>query len=170
MGLRDSLRDVEEPLVRDRPIGVILIAIGCLLAGLAILPAAVELFLGAARYGDWTKPKIVGNDYVGAVQVYPEHYLLVGAIVLIPAVLLLAVAAGLARQRWWAGIIGLMVGALMALYGVLALVIPGDAASGSERWHPAAALPWLVLGGLLAWYFNRRSTRADLGMGDRTFG
>ena len=170
MGLLDSLRDVEEPLVRDRPVGVLLIAIGSLVAGLAILPAAAELFLGAARFGDWTQPKIVGNDYVGAVQVYPEHYLLIGGILLIPALLLLAVAVGLIRQRWWAGIIGLMIGALMALYGVLALVIPGDAASGSERWHPAAALPWLVLGGLLAWYFNRRSTRADLGMGDRTFG
>ena len=170
MGLLDSLRDLEEPLVRDRPIGVILIAVGGLVAGLATLAATVELLLGAARFGDWTQPKIVGNDYVGAVQVYPEHYLLIGGILLIPAALLLAVAVGLARQRWWAGIIGLMIGALMALYGVLALVIPTDAASGAERWHPAAGLPWLVLGGVLAWYFNRRSIRADLGMGDRTFG
>src|SRR6185436_19542229 len=109
MGLRDSLRGVEEPLVRDRPIGVVLIAIGSLLAGLAILPAVAELFLGAAQFGDWTKPSSVGNDYVGAVQVYPEHYLLVGSILLVPALLLIAVAAGLARQRWWAGIVGLMI-------------------------------------------------------------
>ena len=170
MGLLDSLRDVEEPLVRDRPIGVILIAIGSLGAGVATLLAAIELFLGAARFGDWTQPKIVGNDYVGAVQVYPEHYLLIGSILLIPAVVLLTLLVGIARQRWWAGIIGLVLGALMAMYGVLALVVPGDAASGAERWHPAASLPWLVLGGLLAWYFNRRSVKADLGMGDRTFG
>ena len=170
MGLLDSLRDAEDPLVRDRPIGVLLIAIGSLVAGLAILPAVAELFLGAARFGDWTQPRIVGNDYVGAVQVYPEHYLLIGGMLLAPALLLLGLAVGLARQRWWAGILGLMIGALMALYGILALVIPTDAASSAERWHPAAGVPWIVLGGLLAWYFNRRSTRADLGMGDRTFG
>ena len=170
MGLLDSLRDVEEPLVRDRPIGLLVIAVGSLLAGLAILAAAGELFLGAARFGDWTQPKIVGNDYVGAVQVYPEHYLLVGAILLIPALVLVAVAAGIARQRWWAGIVGFVVGAVMALYGLLALVIPSDAASASDRWHSAAALPWLILGVAIAWYFNRRSIRADLGMGDRTFG
>ena len=165
-----AFRDLEEPLVRDRPVGVILIAVGSLLAGLTMLLGSGELFLGAARYGDWTKPKIVGNDFVGAVQVYPEHYLLIGAILLVPALVLLALPLGIARQRWWAGIIGLVMGALMALYGVLALVIPGDASSGTERWHPAASLPWLVLGGVLVWYFNRRSIKADLGMGDRTFG
>jgi len=170
VGLRDSLRDIEEPLVRDRPIGIILIAIGSLAAGLGILLAAGELFLGAARFGDWTQPKIVGNDYVGAVQVYPEHYLLIGGILLIPGLLLVALAVGLARQRWWAGIVGLVLGVLMALYGILALVIPTDAASGADRWHPAAGLPWLLLGLALAWYFNRRAIRADLGMGDRTFG
>jgi hypothetical protein len=170
VGLLDSLRDADEPLVRDRPIGVIVIAIGSLVAGLTMLLAAGELFLGAARFGDWTQPKIVGNDLVGAVQVYPEHYVLIGSILLIPALILLALPVGLARQRWWAGILGLVIGALMALYGVLALVIPGDASSGADRWHPAASLPWLVLGGVLAWYFNRRSIKADLGMGDRTFG
>lgn len=170
MGLLDSLRDVEEPLVRDRPIGVIIVAIGSLVTGLAMLFAAGELFLGAARFGDWTKPKIVGNDFVGAVQVYPEHYVLIGAMLLVPALVLLAFPVGLARQHWWAGILGLVMGVLLALYGVLALVIPGDASSGSDRWHPAAGLPWLVLGGVLAWYFNRRSIRTDLGMGDRTFG
>jgi cell division protein FtsW (lipid II flippase) len=170
VGLLDSLRDIEEPLVRDRPIGIILIALGSLVAGVVILLAAGELFLGAARFGDWTQPKIVGNDYVGAVQVYPEHYLLIGGILVIPGLILLALAIGLVRQRWWAGITGLMLGALMALYGVLALVIPTDAASGADRWHPAAGLPWLILGLALAWYFNRRVIRADLGMGDRTFG
>ena len=149
---------------------MILIAVCSLLAGVAILPAAGELFLGAARFGDWTQPKIVGNDLVGAVQVYPEHYLLIGSIVLVPGLILLALAVGLARQRWWAGILGLVIGALMALYGVLALVIPGDAAGGADRWHPAASLPWLGLGVVMVWYFNRRSIRADLGMGDRTFG
>ena len=166
----EALRDIEEPLVRDRPIGVIVIAVGSLLAGLALLFAAGELFIGATRFADWTQPKIVGNDYVGAVQVYPEHYLLVGGILLVPAVVLLALPIGLARQRWWAGILGLVIGAMLALYGLLALVVPGDAAAGGERWHPAASLPWLILGLALAWYFNRRSIRADLGMGDRTFG
>jgi len=170
MGLLDALRDAEEPLVRDRPIGVIAIAVGSLVAALAILLAAAELLLGAARFGDWTQPKIVGNDLVGAVQVYPEHYLLVGSIVLIPGLILLALAIGLVRQRWWAGILGLVIGVLMALYGVLALVIPGDTASGADRWHPSAGLPWLVLGAVMGWYFNRRTIRADLGMGDRTFG
>ena len=166
----EDLRDVEEPRIRDRPVGLILVAVGSLIAGLAILAAAGELFLGAAGYGDWTRPRIVGNDYVGAVQVYPEHYLLIGAILLVPALILLALPLGIARQRWWAGILGLVLGALFALYGVLALVIPGDAASGDDRWHPAASLPWLILGIAVLWYFNRRSIRADLGMGDRTFG
>lgn len=165
-----DVRDLEEPRIRDRPIGVIVVVVGSLLAGLAVLGAAAELFIGAARYGDWTRPKIVGNDAVGAVQVYPEHYLLVGSILLVPALLLLALPIGLARHRWWSGILAWIIGALLALYGVLALVIPGDATTGAERWHPAASLPWLILGTALLWYFNRRSIKADLGMGDRTFG
>ncbi|HTK45614.1 MAG TPA: hypothetical protein VL749_09715 [Patescibacteria group bacterium] len=173
MGLRETLEDIEEPTIRDRPIGLIVIALVSLLAGLAILLAAGELGLGAAGFGDWTKPRIVGNDFVGAVQVYPEHYLLIAAILLVPAAILLALPVGIARQRWWAGIIGLVIGGVMALYGLLALVIPGElggAATNAERWHPAAGLPWLALGVFLAWYFNRRAIKADLGMGDRTFG
>jgi hypothetical protein len=163
-------RDWDEPLVHDRPVGLVAVAIASLLAGLAVVLAAGEMLLGAAGYGDWTKPRIVGNDFVGAVQVYPEHYLLVGGMLIIPALILLALPIGIARQRPWAGIICFVLGGIFALYGVLALVIPGDAASGGERWHPAAGLPWLVLGAALLWYFNRRSIRADLGMGDRTFG
>jgi hypothetical protein len=168
-----ALRDFEEPRVRDRPIGLIVIALASLLAGLATLFAAGDMLLGAAGYGDWTKPRIAGNDFVGAVQVYPEHYLLVGAVLLIPSLLLIAIPIGIARQRWWAGIVGWAIGGILAAYGLLALVIPGDlggAAGDAERWHPAAGLPWLALGLFLLWYFNRRSIRADLGMGDRTFG
>jgi hypothetical protein len=169
----DAVRDFEEPTFRDRPIGVIVIGLASLVAGFAILLAAGEMLMGAAGYGDWTKPRIEGNDFVGAVQVYPEHYLLIGGILLIPALILLAVPIGLALQRWWAGIIGWVIGGIVALYGLLALVIPGDlggAASNAERWHPAESLPWLALGIFLLWYFNRRSIKADLGMGDRTFG
>jgi hypothetical protein len=163
-------RDWEEPLVRDRPVGLVVIAVASLVAGVAILLAAGEMFLGVAGYGDWTQPRIVGNDYVGAVQVYPEHYLLIGAILLIPALILLTLPIGLARKRPWAGIIGFVLGGLFASYGILALVIPGDMASNADRWHPAAGLPWLVVGVALLWYFNRRSIKRDLGMGDRTFG
>ena len=173
MGLRQAIQDFEEPTVRDRPVGLVGIALASFLAGLAMLFATGELVLGAAGYGDWTKPRIVGNDFVGAVQVYPEHYLLFAGMVLVPTLILLALPIGIARQRWWAGIIGYVIGGVMALYGLLALVIPGEIggeADSAERWHPAAALPWLVLGLVLLWYFNRRSIRADLGMGDRTFG
>ena len=173
MGLRAALEDIEEPTLRDRPIGLIGIAVASLLAGLAILLATGELVLGAAGYGDWTRPRIVGNDFVGAVQVYPEHYLLFAGMLLMPALILLALPIGIARQRWWAGIIGYVIGGVVALYGLLALVIPGelgDGAGSAERWHPAASLPWLALGLFLLWYFNRRSIRANLGMGDRTFG
>jgi len=173
MGLRQAIQDFEEPTVRDRPVGLVGIALASFLAGLAMLFATGELVLGAAGYGDWTKPRIVGNDFVGAVQVYPEHYLLFAGMVLVPTLILLALPIGIARQRWWAGIIGYVIGGVVALYGLLALVIPGDLggeARNAERWHPAASLPWLVLGLVLLWYFNRRSIRADLGMGDRTFG
>lgn len=172
MGVWQTLRDREEPLVRERPLGLLIIAAASLVAGLAILLAAVQLFLGAAQFGDWTQPRIVGNDFVGAVQVYPEHYLLIGVILLIPALVLLAVPIGIARRRWWAGIIGYVIGGLLAMYGVLALVIPGDigGSGDADRWHPAAGLPWLVLGAVLLWYFNRRSIKAELGMGDRTYG
>ena len=169
----DALRDLEEPTIRERPIGLIVIAVGSLVAGLAVLLAAGELLLGAAGYGDWTKARIAFNDFVGSVQVYPEHYLLIGSILMVPAVILLAVPYGIARQRWWAGIIGYVVGAVVTLYGVLALVIPGDLdgrAGNDERWHLGAGLPWVVLGLVLFWYFNRRSIKADLGMADRTFG
>ena len=173
MGLREALEDIEEPTIRDRPIGLVVVAVASLLAGLAILLAAGEMGLGAAGFGDWTRPRIVGNEFVGAVQVYPEHYLLFGLLLLMPALILLALPVGIARQRWWAGIMGFVIGGVVALYGVLALVIPGElggGGSGTERWHPAAGLPWLVLGLVLLWYFNRRSIKRDLGMGDRTFG
>ena len=173
MGLRETLEDIEEPTIRDRPIGLIVFALASLLAGLAILLAAGELGLGAAGFGDWTRPRIVGNDFVGAVQVYPEHYLLFAAMLLVPAAILLALPVGIARRRWWAGIIGFVIGGVMAPYGLLALVIPGELGGGptdTERWHLAAGLPWLALGLALLWYFNRRVIKADLGMGDRTFG
>jgi len=163
-------RDWTEPTVRDRPIGLIAIAVASAAAGVAVLLAAIELFAGAAAYRDWMEPKLVGNDLVGKVQVYPEHYVLMGAILLLPALYLIGLAIGIARQRPWAGIMGFVAGGLMALYGLLALVIPGDAASSGERWHPAASLPWILLGLVVLWYFNRRSIKADLGMGDRTFG
>jgi hypothetical protein len=162
-------RDWTEPTVRDRPVGLIASGVASAVAGVAVLLAAIELFAGAAAYRDWTKPKLVGNDLVGMVQVYPEHYVLMGAFLLLPALYLLALPIGIARQRPWAGIMGFVAGGLMALYGLLALVIPGDAASGEERWHPAASLPWIGLGLFVLWYFNRRSITADLGMGDRTF-
>jgi len=162
--------DWEEPTVRDRPIGLIVIALASAVAGVAIVLAAIELFLGAAKYGDWTKPKLVGNDLVGMVQVYPEHYLLIGSLLLIPALYLVGFAVGIARQRPWAWVMGIASGGLIALYGVLALVIPADAAANQDRWHPAAALPPLVLGVGLLWYFNRRSTKRDLEVADRTFG
>jgi hypothetical protein len=166
------LRDIEEPTIRERPVGLIVIAVASLAAGLALLAAAGELLLSAFGYADWTRARIAFNDFVGSVQVYPEHYLLIGSIVLIPALILLALPIGIARRRWWAGIIGYVLGALLALYGVLALVIPGDldGAANNERWHPAAGLPWLVIGLALVWYLNRRSIKAELGMGDRTFG
>jgi hypothetical protein len=170
VGLREAIEELEEPTIRERPIGVIVFAVASLVAGSAILVAAGQLLMSAAGYGDWTQPRIVANDYVGAVQVYPEHYLLIGGILLIPALILLALPIGIARQRWWAGIIAFVLGGLLVGYGILALVIPGDAAANDERWHPEAGLPWVVLGGALLWYFNRRSTRRDLGMGDRTFG
>ena len=165
-------RDWTEPEVRDRPVGLIALGVASLLAGVALLAAATELFIGAAQYQDWTEPKLVGNDLVGMVTVYPEHYLLMGGLVLIPTLYLLALPIGIARRRWWAGIMGYVAGGLIALYGLLALVIPGDAAAqaSEERWHPGESLPWMALGLVLLWYFNRRSVRADLGMGDRTFG
>jgi hypothetical protein len=164
------LEDVEEPTVRDRPVGLILIAGASALAGIAILLAAVELFAGAFAYRDWTEARLVGNDLVGMVQVYPEHYLVVGAILLVPGAYILGFAAGIARQRPWAWVMGIVTGGLFALYGLLALVIPADAAADSERWHPAASLPWLVLGLALLWYFNRRVVKVDLAVADRTFG
>ena len=169
MGVVQRLRDIEEPRIRDRPVGVIAVAAASFVVGLSILLAAGELILGATLYPDWTRPKYLGNDLV-QVQVYPEHYILVGAILLIPALVLLALPIGIARQRPWAGIIGFVLGGLFAMYGVLALVIPGDAPANAERWHLAASVPWIVVGIALLWYFNRRSIKRDLGMGDRMFG
>lgn len=77
---------------------------------------------------------------------------------------------GIARHRLWAWIMGLVAGGLIALYGMLALVIPADLASGSDRWHLTASLPWIVLGIGLIWYFDRRPVRYDLGWGDPSIG
>jgi hypothetical protein len=163
-------RDIEEPTIRDRPIGLLAIGTLSAIAGVAIALASVELFLGAARYADWLTPRLVGNDLVGMVKVYPEHYLLVGAILLVPAVLLLAFAIGIVRRRPWAWIIGFVAGGLIAMYGVLALVIPADLPSNADRWHLAAGVPWILAGVVLLRYFDRRPVRSDLGWGDASIG
>jgi hypothetical protein len=170
-----DLRDLEEPMFRDRPVGVLIIAAVSALAGMVVLAGSAELFAGAAAFGDWTKPKLVGNDFVGLVKVYPEHYLLFGAILVAPAGFLLGLAYGLIRARWWAWLLGTVIGVLIATYGILALVIPTEASHDpnavvSERWYPAAGLPWIVVGGFLIWYLRRRVVRYDLGLGDPSIG
>jgi hypothetical protein len=174
MGLRKAIEDFEEPRLRDRPVGVFIVAALSAVAGIVVLADAAELFAGVAQFGDWAKPKLVGNDYVGMVQVYPEHYLLVGAILLAPAGYLLALAYGLLRARKWAWWLGLVAGGLVFAYGILALVIPAQASFDEsvivqERWYPAAGLPWIIIGGALVWYLRRRVVQYDLGLGDPAF-
>ena len=161
--------DWSEPEIRERPVGLLLIAATSALAGAAILASSVELVAGATRYADWTTPRMVGNDLVGMVQVYPEHYVLMGAILLIPSLFLIALAIGIARQRPWAWVLGFVAGGLITLYGVLALVIPGDLASNNERWH-LTGVPWIILGVFLLRYFDRRPVKNDLGWGDPAIG
>lgn len=170
MPLPIAWRDWTEPTVRDRPLGLVLVAAASGLAGGATLVAAGELFLGATGYSDWTRPKLVSNESLNRVQVYPEHYLLMGALLLLPAAYLLALGIGIWLRRGWAWILGLIAGGLMACYGLLALVIPGSAQSGSDRWHLADGLPWMVLGVILLRYFDRRSVRNELGWGDPAIG
>ena len=95
MGLRARLDDLSEPTIRERPIGVLVIAVVSLIVGITIALATLELFLGAAQYGEWTKPKLVGNDLVGMVKVYPEHYILMGSMLSIPALYTLALPVGI---------------------------------------------------------------------------
>jgi hypothetical protein len=171
----EALRDLEEPTIGGRPIGVFVVAALSALAGTALLVGAVQLFLGATRYADWSKPQLVGNDFVGAVQVYPEHYLLVGAFLLVPAGYLVALAYGIVRGRFWAWVLGVVAGGLLVAYGILALVIPAEGSHDesvivTERWHPAAGLPWIVVGGALIWYLQRRVVKHHLEMGDPAIG
>jgi hypothetical protein len=171
----EALRDLEEPTIRDRPVGVLLVATASAIAGSAVVLAAIEVLAGAAKYGDWAKPKLVGNDFVGQVQVYPEHYLLMGALLVLPASFLVAFAIGLFRARGWAWILGLVAGGLLTAYGILALVIPAEASHDeskvvADRWYAAAGLPWLLIGVALLWYFNRRVVMRDLGLGDPAIG
>lgn len=163
-------RDSTEPTVRDRPLGLVLCATASALASGAILVAAGELFLGAAGYSDWTRPKLVSNEFLNDVQVYPEHYLLMGAVLLVPAAYLLALGIGIWLRRAWAWIMGIVAGGLIACYGLLALVIPGSAQSSSGRWHVTDSLPWIALGVILLRYFDRRSVRNELGWGDPAIG
>ena len=165
-----SWRDWEESTIRERPVGLIVIAALSALGAAWIVASAIELFAGAAAYQDWTVPKLVGNDQVGMVTVYPEHYLVVGAILLVPALYLAGFALAIARSRPIAWVLGIVTGGLVLLYGILALVIPGDAAADADRWHPGASLPFIAIGALLLWYFQRRSTRYDLGWGDPAIG
>lgn len=165
-----DLRDLDEPTIRDRPVGLLLIALVSAILAVLVALSSIELFLGAAAYADWTTPKLVGNDFVGMVQVYPEHYLLMGALLLVPGLFLLALSVGILRGRPWALILGIVAGGLIGLYGLLALVIPGDASAGADRWHPGASLPYIALGGALIWYFGRRPVKNDLGWGDPAFG
>ena len=168
--LLEALRDLEEPTIRDRLVGLVVIAATAGALGIVIALVAAELFAGALGYEDWAIPRLVGNEFLEGVKVYPEHYLLMGVAVLVPALYLLAFAIGIARGRGWAVILGLVAGGLLTMYGILALVIPKDAAANAERWHPGDAAPFLVSGVFLAWYFNRRAVRRDLGWGDPAIG
>ena len=163
-------RDWEEPTIRERPVGVLLVGMLSALGAVAVAWSAIELFAGAAAYQDWTVPKLVGNEQVGMVTVYPEHYVLVGVILLVPALFLAGVAVSIARSRPIAWVLGIVAGGLILLYGILALVIPGDAAANADRWHPEASLPFIAAGAFLLWYFRRRVVRYDLGWGDPAIG
>lgn len=156
-------------MIGERLVGLIVIAVAAGLAAVLIALAALELFVDAFGYTDWTVPRIISDEYMQGVQVYPEHYLLVGAILLIPMGYLFALAVGIARARGWAWILGFVAGGLIAPYGLLALVIPGNAAANADRWH-LDGLPPLVIGVFLLWYFNRRAVRRDLGWGDPAIG
>lgn len=169
MGLRAAIEEFEEPRVRDRLVGLVVIAAVAAVTGILIALAALELFADGFGYKDWAMPRIISNAWLQGVQVYPEHYLLVGTILLVPAAYLLALTVGIARARGWAWILAFVAGGLMATYGLLALVIPGDAAANADRWH-LSGVPWLVVGVFLLWYFNRRAVRRDLGWGDPALG
>lgn len=170
MRMADALRDLEEPAFRDRPVGLLAIALGAAVGAILIGLAAVELFVDAFGYTDWAVPRIVSNEFLQGVSIYPEHYLFMGVILLIPTAYLVALAVGIARARPWAWILGFVAGGLVGLYGILALVIPGNAAANSDRWHLGESVPWIALGVFTLWYFNRRAVRRDLGMGDPALG
>ena len=93
-----------------------------------------------------------------------------GAILLIPTAYLAALAVGIVRARPWAWILGFVAGGLVGLYGVLALVIPGNLAANADRWHLAESVPPIAVGAFTLWYFNRRAVRRDLGLGDPALG
>ena len=170
MRVPDALRDLEEPTFRDRPVVLLAIAVAAAIGAVLIGLAAVELFVDGFGYSDWTVPRIVSNEFLQGVSIYPEHYLFMGAVLLIPTAYLAALAVGLARARPWAWILAFVAGGLVGLYGVLALVIPGNLAANADRWHLAESLPWIALGAFTLWYFNRRAVRRDLGMGDPALG
>jgi len=170
MRMPDALRDLEEPTFRDRPIVLLAVAVGAAIGAVLIGLAAVELFVNGFGYRDWTVPRMVSNEFLQGVSIYPEHYLFMGAILLIPTAYLAALAVGLARARPWAWILVFVAGGLVGLYGVLALVIPGNLVANADRWHLAESVPWIALGAFTLWYFNRRAVRHDLGMGDPALG
>jgi len=168
--LPDALRDLEEPTFRDRPVVLLAIAIAAAIAAVLIGLASIELFVDGFGYTDWTVPRIVGNEFIQGVTVYPENYLFMGAILLIPTAYLAALAVGIVRARPWAWILGFVAGGLVGLYGVLALVIPGNLAANADRWHLAESVPPIAVGAFTLWYFNRRAVRRDLGLGDPALG
>lgn len=170
MRIRDALSDLEEPLFRDRPVVLLAIAVAAAIGALLIGLAALELFVDGFGYADWTVPRVVSNEFLQGVSVYPEHYIFMGVVLLIPTAYLAALAVGIARARPWAWILGFVAGGLVGLYGVLALVIPGNLAANADRWHLAESVPWIALGAFTLWYFNRRAVRRDLGLGDPALG
>src|SRR5256885_13972602 len=98
----DALRDLEEPTIGDRPIVLLTVAVGAALGAVLIGLAAVELCVGGFGYADWTVPRIVSNEFLQGVSIYPEHYLFMGAILLLRTAYLVALAVGVARARPWA--------------------------------------------------------------------
>lgn len=166
----EAFRDIDEPTIRDRPVVLLAIAVAAAIAAILIGLAAVELFVDGFGYADWTVPRIVSNEFLQGVSIYPEHYLFMAAILLIPTAYLAALAVGIGRARPWAWILGFVAGGLVGLYGILALVIPGNLAANADRWHLGESVPWIALGALTLWYFNRRAVRRDLGMGDPALG
>ncbi len=103
------------PVVKERPLGVVILAVLYVLEGLVMLLGAMGMLFAGAIAGS------VGDE-LGIGGIFGAVFAVVGVVLLIFAVLAFLVAWGLYSGKGWARFIAIILAVLSLLIGLVGLV------------------------------------------------